>query len=77
MVHSHLARTKCCSSRRSPEAMFHDGNFDHSVSSQVFSVEWKMHHAYALSKKRWEPDGLDIDVGVEGVPLLKRIAQRA
>ena len=40
-----------CSSRRSPdEAMFHDGNFDDSVSSKVFSVGWKMHHVCSLSK---------------------------
>ena len=28
----------------------HDGSFDHSVSSQVFFVGWRMHHACALSK---------------------------
>ena len=57
--HSRLAWTKCCSSRRSPdEAMFHDGNFDHSVSSRVFFVGWRMHHACALSKIDSEPCGL-------------------
>ena len=36
-AHTHLAWTKCCSSRRCPdETVFHDGNFDHSVSSRVF-----------------------------------------
>ena len=31
------------------EAMFHDGNFDQSVASQVVFVGWRMHHACALS----------------------------
>ena len=54
--HGRLAWTKCSSSRRSPdEAMFHDDNADHSVSSRVFFVGWRMHHAYSLSKSVENP----------------------
>ena len=50
-AHTPFAWTKCCSNQQNPdEAMFHDGNYDHLVSSQVFSVGWRMHHAYSLSK---------------------------
>ena len=57
--HGRLAWTKCCSSRRSPdESMFHDGNFDQSVSSRVFFVGWIMHHASALSQIDQNPVGL-------------------
>ena len=42
-AHTHLAWTKCCSRLQSPdEARFHDGNFDHSVSSRVFSEGWRV-----------------------------------
>ena len=51
VVHTHLAWTKCCSSQQSPdEAKFRDGSFDRWDVDQAISVEWKMHHAYALSK---------------------------
>ena len=33
-----------------PRARFRDGNFDRWDVDQAISVEWKMHHAYALSK---------------------------
>ena len=50
-THTHLAWVKCGSSRRSPdEDTLHDSNIDHSVSSRVFSVGWRMNHAYSLSK---------------------------
>ena len=32
------------------KATFRGGNFDHSVSSPLFFVGWRMHHAYSLAK---------------------------
>ena len=46
-----FAWTTCCSNQQNPsEATFRDGSFDHSVSSQVFSVGWRMHHVFSLSR---------------------------
>ena len=46
-----FAWTKCSSSRRSPdEARFRDGSFDRWDVDQGIFVEWKLHHACALSK---------------------------
>ena len=43
--------TTCCSNQQSPnETTFRDDSFDQSVSSQMFSVGWRMHHAYSLSR---------------------------
>ena len=54
--HRRRAGTTCCSNPRSPdEAMFRDGNFDLWGVNQAFSVEWKMLHAYALSKSGENP----------------------
>ena len=51
VARSHFAWTTCCSNQQIPnEATFRDSSFDHLVSSQVFSVEWRMHHAYSLSR---------------------------
>ena len=50
VVHTHLAWTKCCSNQRLDEARFRDGNFDQWDVDQAFSVGWRMHHAYELSK---------------------------
>ena len=51
VARTHFAWTTFCSNQHNPgEATFRDGSFDHVVSSQVFSAEWKMHHAYSLSR---------------------------
>ena len=45
------AWTTCHSNRRNPGgAMSHDGSFDRLVSSRMFSVEWRKHHACLLSR---------------------------
>ena len=52
--------TKCCSNRRSPdEAIFHEGNFVHSLSSHVFSKGWKMHHVL-FTFQRWFEKSADV-----------------
>ena len=50
-AHTHLAWTTCCSNQQSPnEARFRDGSFDRWNVDQGIPVEWRMHHAYSLSK---------------------------
>ena len=48
--------TICCSNlQNQDEAMFHDGNSDHSVSGRVLSEGWRRHHVCSLSKSVENP----------------------
>ena len=42
-------------SRNPDEATFRDGSFDRWDVNKAFSVGWRMHHAYALSKNVENP----------------------
>ena len=50
-AHALFTWTACCSNQSSPnEARFRDGSFDRWDVDQAFSVGWRVHHAFALSK---------------------------